>query len=170
MVLRRPDSTSNGGGRDKILRVTPRQGPAFESGAATADVNEPPVVSAGTMRDFDETETGAVHTFAADDPEEDGITWSRSGDDKGDFSISADGELSFGAAPDFESPADENSDNVYEVTVQAFDGTHTIERLVTVTVLNVEEPGTLALSAAQPRAGAALTATLEDPDRPTNTP
>ena len=63
-------------------------------------------------------------------------TWSLSGLDAGDFSISG-GVLSFSSAPDFESPADANTDNVYMVTVVAANGGASSATLaVTVTVTN----------------------------------
>lgn len=55
------------------------------------------------------------------------ITWSLSGDDSAQFQISSGGELQFsedsitGTARDFESTADANLDNVYQVTVVATD-------------------------------------------------
>ena len=57
-------------------------------------------------------------------------------------------------------PDDEPSDNMYMVTVQAMDSTgKTGEEMVTVEVTNVDEPGTVTLSALQPQAGTKLTAT-----------
>ena len=46
-------------------------------------------------------------------------TYSLSGDDADMFEISAEGELSFAVATDYEAPADSNGDNVYEVSVTA---------------------------------------------------
>ena len=62
-------------------------------------------------------------------------TWNLSGTDAGDFSISNGGALSFRTAPDFENPADSDTDNVYQVTVVASNGGGTSATLaVTVTV------------------------------------
>ena len=44
--------------------------------------------------------------------------------------------LSFKKNPDFEMPGDRNTDNVYEVTVRASDGTLNADRMVTVKVTN----------------------------------
>ena len=64
-------------------------------------------------------------------------TWSLSGADAGDFSITSGGVLSFRTAPDYESPADANRDNSYTVTVVASNGGGTSATLVvTVTVTN----------------------------------
>ena len=40
-------------------------------------------------------------------------------DDAEDLSISSGGVLTFDSPPDYEDPADANTDNVYEVTVEA---------------------------------------------------
>ena len=65
------------------------------------------------------------------------------GADAGKFSIDgSSGILAFTAAPDFESPADANSDNLYEVAVQVSDGSFTDTQTisVTVTALNDNDP------------------------------
>ena len=62
-------------------------------------------------------------------------------------------------------PADADGDNVYEVVVAASDAdSNRGEKSVEVKVANVEEPGTVTLSAAQPRVGVSLTASLTDID------
>ena len=68
--------------------------------------------------------------------------------------------------PNYESPADANTDNTYMVMVKANDGTNDAMKAVTVVVTNVEEPGRVTLSATQPTIGKALMATLADPDSP----
>ena len=73
--------------------------------------------------------------------------------------------LSFKDAPDFESPGDSGSDNVYNVTVEVTDSDgNTAERAVTVKVTNMEEAGTIEMSTLQPRIGFPITATLTDAD------
>ena len=104
------------------------------------DENEPPQITGDTTFSYPENGTDAVHTYAATDPESGSITWSLTGDDAGDFSISNTGELTFRASPDHEAPANTGANNIYEVTVQASDGTHTGSLPVTVTVTNVNEP------------------------------
>ena len=123
---------------------------------------------------YAENGTGPVATYTAVDPEMSAITsWSLAGTDAGVFDI-AGGVLSFKKAPDFEMPADVEgadvsttaaADNVYEITVQAMDSTgKTGMKMVEVMVTNVDEPGTVTLSALQPQAGTRLTATESDPD------
>ncbi len=128
------------------------------------DVNEPFTLTGDVAFDHDENDAAAVGTFTVDDPEDGAIVWSLRGVDGGDFAISG-GRLSFVSVPDHEDPADSGSDNVYRVTVAAFDGANEQSRDVVVTVVDVDEPGAVALDRAQPQVGAVLTATLSDPDR-----
>jgi Ca2+-binding RTX toxin-like protein len=62
------------------------------------------------------------------------------GADQAAFAINAaTGELTLINAPDFEAPADSNGDNVYQVVVQATDGTSTDTQSLNVTILDVNE-------------------------------
>ena len=79
-------------------------------------------------------------TYTAADPENGQITWSLAGDDSGDFLINSTGELTFSTQPDLETPADEDTDNVYLITVQASDGPNTVPLDVTVTVTDAADP------------------------------
>ena len=67
-----------------------------------------------------------------------------------------------------ESP-DYEEQRSYSVTVRAEAGSHTVDKVVTVNIQNVEEPGTITLSTVQPQEGTAFTATLDDDDGPTGT-
>ena len=89
--------------------------------------------------DYDENGTVPVATYMVSGPESASTTWSLSGDDAGLFDISASGELSFKAAPDFEREMDADTNNVYMVTVEADDGTYMDERNVTIMVTDVDE-------------------------------
>ena len=91
-------------------------------------------VSGITSSDYAENGTESVATYAVAGAGTSTITWSLSGDDSGDFSISSAGVLSFSTSPDYESPVDADTDNVYQVTIQASDGTNTATLDVTVTV------------------------------------
>ena len=116
------------------------------------------------------TLTTALATYAATEPESETMTWSLTGDDAGDFNIGnqtggTPGELTFKAQPDFENPADADTNNVYEFTVKVSDPAGNSDEVdVRVTVTNVAELGTITFSTLQPKAGIALTATLSDPD------
>ena len=93
----------------------------------------------------------------------DGDDWSLAGNDSALFTI-ADGYLRFVDPPDYENAADQGTDNVYNVTIQAADGTATETTAIAVTVTDIDEPGTVTLSPLRPKLGTALTATLADPD------
>lgn len=69
--------------------------------------------------------TTAVGSIEASDPDGDNLTLTLSGSDAARFTISSDGVLAFRTAPDFEVPADDDEDNLYEVTIEASDGTAT---------------------------------------------
>ena len=155
------------------------------------DVNEKPEVTppgdpceqdATTMAvtcDYDENGTDPVANFSAMDPEGEMIVWSLVGDDAADFDITG-GVLSFSKSPNFESAADEDTDNDYEVKVVAtevrapgsLDLAQSTPIMVTVNVKNVEEDPTLTLNRLQVRAGesaATIMAELNDPDMATGT-
>ena len=118
----------------------------------------------GTI-EYTENGTGPVATFTATDPEQTAIvSWSLAGGDAADFDIEG-GVLTFKESPDYEMPADDGTDNMYEVTVQATDSTNKVGmKTVMVEVTNVDEPGTVMLSALRPQSATAFTATLTDPD------
>ena len=82
--------------------------------------------------------------------------------DAGEFEAA--GALEFSEMPDFEDPADSNSNNIYEVTIVADDGRNTTTMDVTVKVTNAEEDGEVTLSYQQPLIGSELTAAVTDPD------
>ena len=88
---------------------------------SVTNVNERPVVMGTKAIAHAENEGRALAgaSYSATDPEGANITWSVGGIDKGFFAISSGGVLSFAAEPDFDIKGDRNSDNIYEVTVQA---------------------------------------------------
>ncbi len=109
------------------------------------DVNEPPSITSdggGDTANKNVAEnTIAVTTVTATDPDDNTtFTYSLSGTDAALFSIDAKGVLTFKTAPDFENPADANTDNVYLVTVQVSDGLLTDTQALSVTVTDVNEP------------------------------
>ena len=124
-----------------------------------------------------ENSSARVATFSASsDADRAGVAWTMSGADAAHFTLdSATGALRFAigpvspqlfaAPPDYESPADDGTDNNYALTLQASAGTDTTSTFdVAVTVTDVDEPGAVSLSTTKPRAGTQLTATLSDPD------
>lgn len=106
-----------------------------------SDVNEPPTIEGRTAVSYPENGASVVETYRGEDPEGDDLVWTLAGRDAGDLEIGrTSGELRFKAPPDHESPIDSNRDNVYEVTVEATDGTNTDQQGVRVTVTDVNEP------------------------------
>ena len=129
------------------------------------DMDESPKIYVGGLVvtgkgnvDYAENGTGMVATYSAAGPDAANATWSLSGADAGDLSISSAGVLTFMASPNYETK------NTYMVTVEANDGTNTAMKAVTINVTNVDEDGTVSLSTQQPRVGTAITATLTDAD------
>ena len=105
---------------------------------------EPTISTRRPPSTYRENGTSAVYTFRASDPQRDPITWSLQGNDAGDFSITTDssgrGVLAFVNPPDFESPADADRDNVYELAVVATDGEVNADRVdFAITVTDVNE-------------------------------
>ena len=118
---------------------------------ALNDINDAPVITSnggGATADINVAENStAVTTVAATDDEVPGQTLAYSisgGADAAKFAInSSSGVLTFVAAPDRESPTDFDSNNVYEVTVQASDGvggTDSQDISVTITPVNENSP------------------------------
>ena len=107
-------------------------------------VDEAPEFRRGSQDAFayQENETSAIYTYRATDPEGSDVTWGIAGIDRSAFTMSATGVLAFNSPPDYESPADSGSDNVYELTVEARDeNNNTAGLAVTVTVTNVTDVG-----------------------------
>ena len=106
--------------------------------------------------------------FSRDRSGGESITWDLSGTDRGDFEIN-NGTLTFADQPDYETPVDSNRDNIYQVTVEADDGTKTSRSNFTINVGNIEEDGSVSLSSVQPQEGTQLLASASDLDKITST-
>ena len=135
------------------------------------NADEAPEISGDDTISYPEKGTGPVATYTASDPEGASVRWSLGGADAGDFTIE-DGVLRFAKTPDYESAkggASAPFTNTYVVNVQATDETRrTKSETVTVNVTNVDEDGTVELSALRPQTAIAFTATLDDPDGATS--
>ena len=88
------------------------------------------------MLERDGLHGGHLH---GDRPGECDYTWTLEGDDAALFDLSSGGMLTFKSSPDHEAAADDDTDNVYEVTVKASDGTNEDRLDVTITVTDVDE-------------------------------
>lgn len=106
-------------------------------GGGGPPVNAPPsFTSAGTVSVAENT-TAGFYTASASDPQGQAVTFSITGGaDAARFQITSGGALSFLAPPDFETPADADRNNVYEVLLSASDGLLSASLPVQVTVTN----------------------------------
>ena len=140
------------------------------------DVTAPLIAGPGGLTGLSSVQTvsennTSVHAFTANEA----VTWSLvGGRDAAKFTLSNLGILSFINAPDFETPIDDNRDNVYEVVIGATDGSANVsQQSLAVTVINVNEsPDGLVLtgsSVAENAGPNAVVGTLQgsDPDRNT---
>ena len=125
----------------------------------------------------DENSTAVTTVHASDAAVSGPVTYSIAGGvDAAKFAINAQtGALTFVAAPNFEAPTDVGTNNVYDVIVQASDGSISGQQSLAVTVNNIDEAATGAVNLTI-TAGANLiiaqdgtvgiTSTLADPDLP----
>jgi hypothetical protein len=119
----------NGGTTIQNISVTITNGneaPVITSGAATSVAENTTTVMAITSTDLD----GGAPTYSIS-----------GGADAALFTINpTTGDLNFVTAPNFESPADTNSDNIHEVSVRVVDGNGGMdEQLVSVTVTDAND-------------------------------
>ena len=163
------------------IKVTDNGSPAmsdtFDVVVDVTNINEPPSITTTGMPHTSISKpegTGpsdALATYAADDPEDDTLTWTLGGVDAADFTInSSTGVLRFQALTDYEDPRDHDTNNVYNVTVEVkdTDGSAVDDSInVVVTITNIDEGGTVTLPGTI-TAGQAVTATLTDHDGTTS--
>ncbi len=169
------------------IKVTDNGSPAmsdtFDVVVDVTNVNEgPDITTQGSSHTAISKPEGtgpsdALATYAADDPEDDTLTWTLGGNDASDFTINSSGELRFQALTDYEDPRDHDTNNAYNVTVRVRDSKiNTVGSTngdadmavddsinVVVTITNIDEPGTVTLPGTI-TAGQAVTATLTDHD------
>jgi serralysin len=140
---------------------------AYEVAIMVTDVDEVPTIAGDATIDYAENGTGEVETFTAMDLEEATISWSVEGTDADVFDISTAGVLTFKESPDYEMPADADTDNTYMVTVKANDGAYEVAIMVT----DVDEVPTIAGDAtidyAENGTGEVETFTAMDLEEPT---
>jgi len=146
-----PDfETAGDANKDNVYDVTV----AVSDGVNTAtkaiavtvkDLNDTaPVISSAAAQTFAENGKAAVYAVASTDADTTKETAAYSisgGKDAALFSIdSKTGAVSFVSSPNFEAPADDGKDNVYNITVAATDGTNASKTQdVAITVTNVNE-------------------------------
>ena len=106
--------------------------------AEPAPTNRAPSVTSDGSVSVSENTT-LVLDVSATDPDGDALSFALAGEDAALFGISEDGQLSFNTAPDFESPGDNNGDNVYNLTITVTDGTDDTSLDVIAEVTNDED-------------------------------
>lgn len=108
--------------------------------------------------EYPENGTSVVGWFMADDQDGDAIEWTLGGPDRDRFTIE-EGHLRFRESPNYEDPK-AVAGNVYRVTIEASGGTHD----VAVTVVDVDEAGTVSIDRPQPQVDRPFGAALVDED------
>ena len=137
---------------DVQVRATNDEGTSgwSDSGSGSTDANAAPTFTSAATFDAAENQTAVGTVVASDGDADDSVTGYtiQGGADASTFSIvEATGVLTFASAPNFEAPADADTDNGYVVVVRATSGTgarlKTADQTITVTVTDVagEAPG-----------------------------
>ena len=98
--------------------------------------------------------------LTATDPNGDTLSYSLSGTDASSFGIDSSTDQLI-----VKEPLDFETQSVYEVTIRVSDDRNASDDVdVTITITNVDETGTVAVSAEQPQVGTALVVSVSDPD------
>ena len=138
----------NDANQDNVYEVTVRASDSdlmstLEVEITVTNANESGNITGPASVEYPENDTTTVATYSITDPDGDGVTWSVAGTDAARFSINEDGELSFRSSPNYEAPNDANTDNVYEVTIRASDGSLMSTLDVEVMVTDANESGAI---------------------------
>ena len=106
-----------------MLNIAACSGGGGSGSAAPTPINSAPTITSSPTVSVPENATGVIYTATATDPDSNAISFSIGGTDAGLFSIdSGSGGISFNASPNFESPSDADTNNVYQITLTASDG------------------------------------------------
>jgi parallel beta-helix repeat protein len=130
LTVRVDDSAGAFATKDLSITITPvnDNNPTFLSPAAISIPENVTLVMPVTAIDADLPGQAVAYSLVG-------------GADQARFAITPGGVLSFVQAPDFEAPTDANGDNVYEVTVEASDGTGgATTQAISVTVTSSDPP------------------------------
>ena len=108
-------------------------------------INSPPSINIPSAISFDENTAAGQRITTLGISDADGQTLTLTlgsqppGNDASDFTLANNGDLSFNAIPDYESPADYDTNNIYDLTVTVTDGIETVSQEFSVVVLNVSD-------------------------------
>ena len=130
---------------NETVTVTVLAGQGYDVGTnltatGTIEDNLTPVIASADSANVEENTTDTVYTASATDANVGStLTYALSGTDATRFTIDAStGAVAFANAPDFETPLDDGSDNVYDINVTASDGVNTsAAQAVAITVSDV---------------------------------
>ena len=84
--------------------------------------NNPPSITNSSLNYEVEENQELAFIIEASDPDGDDIAFEVSGPDENSFFINDDRQVFFLTAPDYENPSDVNQDNLFEISIKAFDG------------------------------------------------
>ena len=105
------------------------------------EVNEAPEMPATSSATINENELYALNLRASDPDLGETLTYSISGGDSDKLNVDhVTGKVNFKAPPDYEHPVDSDKNNVYVFTATASDGELTATQLVSVSILNANDP------------------------------
>lgn len=139
-------------------------GSSDDGGGTTA--NSAPIFSSGSSATVAESQLSAGYTATATDANGDSISFNiDGGDDAALFEInSTTGVLSFLSAPVFSTPSDSDTNNAYQVSLEASDGTDSTTLALTITIIEQGSQDSLGLTDIELRdSGAALVADFYAP-------
>ena len=164
-------------GRNNVYDITVTASDGGLSSAARAvaititNLNEAPSITSGGTARFAENTGGRAYIAQGTDPDAGtALTYTLGGADAALFNISThSGIVTFKATPDFETPADNGGNNVYDITVTTSDGSlSSAARAVAITVNDVDEAPRITSVAtanfAENATSMAYTTTGYDPD------
>ena len=119
---------------------------SLDLNVSVANIDEAPSFASSTQDlSINENSSGAIYQAQASDPEQTSLTYSASGADASLFTLdSTSGDLAFKQSPNFETPLDQDADNVYQLDITATDGANPASQSIAVTVVDVNEPPTFA--------------------------
>ena len=143
----------SGGDNTYIVVITATDGASNATNqtltVTITNVNEAPTIStngSGETHTVTQAENlSSVITYAATDVDAgSSLSFSLSGTDAADFAINASsGVLTFAINPDFEAPADSDTNNTYVVVITVSDGALSDTQTLTVTITNANESASI---------------------------